>query len=211
MSFPDGSSYEGTLHGTWEADSAISTSDRRLKSSIAPLHQTLISQMSRARGEVDASSDSAGSSAAGSAVGSSSGTGPKKKERKDAVEWVLRELRPVSFTFKQGIDSKTMQGKQRYGFVAQEVEKVVPSLIHDTGTTKSMLYQDLIAMITMAAQDHQERLQQHNGEVGKLRGLLKTLAEKLGHLQKRVVRVIGPYEPKAGLRATATPAQQWSK
>jgi len=51
MSFPDGTggNYEGILHGQWQADVAISTSDRRLKSSITPLHQTLLTHMSRAQ------------------------------------------------------------------------------------------------------------------------------------------------------------------
>jgi len=208
ISFPDpnagsGGGPAGILHGTWQSDSTITTSDRRLKNAITPLHKTLIQRMS----QVNDASHAPGK------LGSSSGDtrATKPKNRQDAVDWILRELRPVSFSFKQGIESKSIQGTQRYGFVAQEVQKTVPNLVQDTGSTKSMLYQDLIAMITMAAQDHQERLEQHNGEVGKLRGLLKRLSEKLGHLQKRVVRVIGPFEPKTGLRGTPTPAQHRSK
>jgi len=139
--------------------------------------------------------------------GGSVGTKKKKKDtRRDAVDWVLRELRPVSFVFREGLDSKNMQGKRRYGFIAQEVERVAPELVREMGDHKSLVYQDFIAMITLAAKDHQERIEQHHGEVGKLRGLLKRLGEKLGQLQKRVSRVIGPFEPKAGLRATAKPA-----
>lgn len=206
ISFPDPNANAGVggiLHGTWQSDSTITTSDRRLKNAITPLHKTLIQRMSEVKdaspepGKLDSSSGDARAT--------------KPKNRQDAVDWILRELRPVSFSFKQGIESKSIQGTQRYGFVAQEVQKTVPNLVQDTGSTKSMLYQDLIAMITMAAQDHQERLEQHNGEVGKLRGLLKRLSEKLGHLQKRVVRVIGPFEPKTGLRASQTTAQPRSK
>jgi hypothetical protein len=199
MTFPDGTSYQGHLHGTWESENVVTTSDRRLKSDITPLHQTLLSRMSHVKGTNDEPS---------AASSGSSGIGAKKKTRGEAVDWVLRELRPVSFTFRQGIDSKSMQGKQRYGFIAQEVEKVLPDVVRDLGATKTMMYNDLIAMITVAAQDHQERLDQHHGEVGKLRGLLKRLAEKLGHLQKRVKRVIGPLEPKAVLRGATKTSQR---
>lgn len=110
-----------------------------------------------------------------------------KDQRSTAIEWVLRELRPVSFSFKKGTDHKTM-GESRYGFVAQEVERVVPDIVHNgEGDTKYMMYQDMIAMITLAAQDHQEKLESHGGEVNKLRSLVKRLADKLSRLQQRVI------------------------
>lgn len=144
---------------------------------------------------------------------SGAGSGERSKVARptqhDAVEWVLRELRPVSFSFKQGLDSKGMDGRQRYGFIAQEVERAIPDVVHETGASKAMSYQDFIALLTLAAKDHQERIEQHHGEVGKLRGLLKRLGEKLGHLQKRVSRVIGPFEPKAGLRGSEKPSHPW--
>lgn len=207
ITFPDGTvgaGYEGHLHGTWESEGVVTSSDRRLKRDITPLHQTLLSRMSTVKGTTGEGLDASSSSGSGSGTG----TGAKKKTRQEAVDWVLRELRPVSFTFRKGVDSKSMQGKHRYGFVAQEVEKVVPDLVRDIGATKTMMYNDLIAMITVAAQDHQERLDQHHGEVGKLRSLLKRLAEKLGHLQKRVKRVIGPLEPRAGLRGVGKTSQR---
>jgi len=132
---------------------------------------------------------------------------PARRSEHDAVDWVLRELRPVSFSFKQSLDSKTVQGKQHYGFIAQEVERALPDVVRDIGSSKAMSYQDFVALLTLAAKDHQERIEQHHGEVGKLRGLLKRLGEKLGHLQKRVSRVIGPFESKAGLRGTEKPPQ----
>jgi hypothetical protein len=206
MSFPD-ATYSGVLHGEWQADTVVGTSDRRLKTNIAPLHQTLLSHMSRAQGttpskiaqEADlkhiSGNETNSTDNETSFIGGNRG-GSAKQGRRDAIEWVLRELRPVSFTFRQGADAKSMNrhGQQRFGFVAQEVEKVVPDLVRDTGATKSMVYQDLIAMITLATQDHQERIEQHNGEVGKLRSLVQRLGEKLGHLQKRVARVIAPLE-----------------
>lgn len=206
VSFPDGdgAGYEGILHGQWFADVAPSSSDRRLKTNIAPLQQTLLSHMSRAKAKDIEATDTSGVDASASADvgGRAAGGTETKNDRQEVVDWVLRELRPVSFSFRQGLDSKSMkqQGHQRFGFIAQEVERVAPNLVREAGGTKAMVYQDLIAMITLAAQDHHERLDQHYGEVGKLRGLLKRLGEKLGHLTTRVARVIGPFElgPKTG-------------
>jgi len=178
ISFPEkGNLRNGILHGEWAADATVQFSDRRLKTNIQPLQNTLQSHMRQARAvAMDARE-----------------TG--KGKRSNAIEWVLRELRPVSFSFRNGPESKGMNPqRQRYGFVAQEVERVMPDLVKDTGTEKAMIYQDLIAMITLAAQNQQERLEQHHGEVSKLRGLTKRLGEKLGQLQKRVARVLGPLE-----------------
>lgn len=186
ISFPaSGNAYNGVLHGEWETDATLTTSDRRLKTNIQPLQHSLKSHMRQARAvAIDARDDG-------------------KSKRSTAIEWVLRELRPVSFSFRSGPESKGMKPQRhRYGFVAQEVEQVMPNLITDTGGQKAMLYQDLIAMITLAAQNQQERLEQHHGEVSKLRSLTKRLGEKLGQLQKRVTRVLGPLEPGSAAPST---------
>eukprot|EP00747_Dinoflagellata_sp_TGD_P130991 gnl/TRDRNA2_/TRDRNA2_174904_c2_seq1.p1 gnl/TRDRNA2_/TRDRNA2_174904_c2~~gnl/TRDRNA2_/TRDRNA2_174904_c2_seq1.p1 ORF type:complete len:113 (+),score=26.57 gnl/TRDRNA2_/TRDRNA2_174904_c2_seq1:3-341(+) len=98
-------------------------------------------------------------------------------------------VRPVSFSFRAGTDSKSMNNRPRYGFVAQEVEKVLPHVVRNLEDTKFMVYQDLIAMITLAAQDHQDRLQRNHGEVGKLKDLMQQLASKLTSLQSRVTGI----------------------
>jgi len=108
-------------------------------------------------------------------------------QRSTAINWVLRELRPVSFSFRQGSDCKSMH--PRFGFVAQEVERVLPELVHETGQSKYMAYQDLIAMITLAAKDHQVRLERNRGEVSKLQGMVGQLAGTLDHLSRRIANM----------------------
>lgn len=169
MTFPEASSGSGILHGTWVSDTPISTSDRRMKKNIKPLYTALIDK--------HAARD------------------PSKKQERTteqqasaAIGWILRELRPVSFNFRAGADAKAMG--PRYGFVAQEVERVLPDLVQELGSTKHLVYQDLIAMITLAAQDHQKRLETHHGEVSKLKGMVKQLAGALGHLSQRVTRIV---------------------
>jgi hypothetical protein len=107
-----------------------------------------------------------------------------------AAEWVLRELRPVSFAFRKGPESKFV----RYGFVAQEVERVLPDLVHTRGETKHVAYQDLLAVLTLAgqaqhervsaqearAQQRQQRLAAQDGRLERLRLAVGRLAAKIG-------------------------------
>jgi hypothetical protein len=131
----------GTLHGTWSADQAVSTSDRRLKKSITPLYKAIAESSEMARDR-------------------SSGMGqrPAKSQKDSVVNWVLRELRPVSFTFKNGPEAK----HSRYGFVAQELQQVLPDVVRkseDSAEHLSVVYQDLIALLTLATQSLQEKMQ----------------------------------------------------
>lgn len=129
----------GTLHGMWYADTVISVSDRRLKDKITPLETTVgenrkLRQKASAQREKDDASES-------------------------SLSWVLRQLRPVSYNFKRGIDAKNM----RFGFIADEVEQVLPQIVRQlpggggTGSTdgsfesspkKGIVYPDLIAVLT---------------------------------------------------------------
>ncbi|CAE7943075.1 unnamed protein product [Symbiodinium sp. KB8] len=80
------SSTGGSLHGTWSSESIISASDQRLKRRIEPLEGTLASRaMQRTSSERGSEGES---------------------DRAKAVGWLLRELRPVSYYFKEGPDAK---------------------------------------------------------------------------------------------------------
>lgn len=189
MSFPDLTTSAtvtgGILHGTWVSDTTISVSDRRLKERIQPLHRKLLAQMAQAKGLVPKQMEL--------------GHG-LKEQRSAAVDWMLRELRPVSFAFKQVQDVKAMQPGTRYGFVAQEVERVVPDVVHSSGDNKYMIYQDMVAIITLAAQDQQEKIEAQHGDLATLRDLVKRLATKLGRLQQRVVGFMSSMpEPEASM------------
>jgi hypothetical protein len=155
----------GTLHGVWSSDNVISASDRRLKKDIAPLGRTLAEEMRHARGDDEV--PDAGS----------------KAERSEAVTWMLRELRPVSFSFRRGPESKFA----RYGFVAQEVERVLPSVVREKDTYKHVLYQDLIALLTLTAQAQNARLEaleQQLAEQSQRLAQLEDLPRKVAALEK---------------------------
>lgn len=116
-----------------------------------------------------------------------------KEPRALVTDWVLRELRPVSFSFRKDHDFKAMEPRReeiRYGFVAQEVEQFMPNLVHtDKTQTKYMVYQDLIALLTMTTQEHQDRLNKNSGVFDTLKDSIVKLAGKLSRLQRRVAKL----------------------
>jgi hypothetical protein len=135
----------GHLHGTWTADSSISTSDRRLKKDIEPLERTI---------EHSA---------------------------------VLRELRPVSFVMKD--DGGIHTNKRRYGFIAQELERVLPDIVFALDNdTKAVAYQDLIAVLTLAIQEQDARL--------------GTLESRIGDLSAKIDRILEAFDRKSLLDET---------
>merc|ERR1711861_14424 len=62
----------------------------------------------------------------------------------------MRQLRPVSFRYKTNAESK----HSRYGFIAQELESLIPSVIYSDGSSglKFIRYHDLLAVVTMGMQ-----------------------------------------------------------
>jgi len=151
------------VHGTWYADSTIDTSDRRLKKDIVPLGIQLQKSRELVRGIPDAHDS---------------------LKEESAASWVLRELRPVSFTFKSTSDGRaapvlpegqrdvSAEGRLHFGFVAQEVQRVAPNLVMNDEGTKiagseplSLIYQDLLAVLTLAVKEQQQQLSRQNTDV----------------------------------------------
>eukprot|EP00408_Alexandrium_pacificum_P033828 CAMPEP_0171282104 /NCGR_PEP_ID=MMETSP0790-20130122/66740_1 /TAXON_ID=2925 /ORGANISM="Alexandrium catenella, Strain OF101" /LENGTH=399 /DNA_ID=CAMNT_0011751337 /DNA_START=53 /DNA_END=1253 /DNA_ORIENTATION=- len=148
----------GVLHGTWTSDNAVTTSDRRLKKSIMPLYKAIAESANKAPQATSTSSRPAGT------------------EKASTVGWVLRQLRPVSFKFKHGPESK----QSRYGFVAQELQQVLPSVVRGQGEKHlTVVYQDLIALLTLAAQVLQDRVNQQEDSITNIVKHLKSLDEKI--------------------------------
>jgi len=165
----------GSLRGQWFADEELDTSDRRLKENIAPLGITMQKRREHVRG--------------------SSGIGRTKQEP-SAVSWVLRELRPVSFRFKAGEDedeSKAMPSKQlRFGFVAQEMKRVTPELVESLtepgiSTANGPLavrYKDLLAVLTLAFQEQQQKLIAQDSEIAQAQKEAEDLLEMTDTLER---------------------------
>jgi len=160
----------GTLHGTWFSPSPISFSDRRLKENITPLVQTLSQNLGKKR------------SASIKPATKASGAG-----KPSVSSWLLRQLRPVSYNFRQGNEAKYM----RFGFIADEIEQILPEVVRDiprqafsesaseeekTGK-KGIVYTDLIAVLTTIVKDL-------NMNLHGLQGRMKTAEDELDRLDE---------------------------
>lgn len=155
-----------TLHGTWVAEDVIAVSDRRLKRNIKSLRRS-----------VD--------------------VGGQKASANASPAWLLRQLRPVSYAFRHREVDKSLRANARqdslkdsatrYGFIADEVQDVLPSLVRnvhrgDRDALKAVAYQDMIALLVAAQQAQDEE----NVNVGARIESLGSSQEALG---KRLSRV----------------------
>lgn len=156
----------GVLHGQWEADATVTTSDRRLKTSIEPLYRTIAARAKSRWGDTEAAPTPAayaapslrGASSSQSADGETTVAAPPKQQDQP-IGWLLRELRPVSFKLKSGPEAKYL----KFGFIAQELETIFPNLVRTSDSeqgTKSIAQQDLIAVLTLAIQNIQKEQQE---------------------------------------------------
>mmetsp|Transcript_6087 Transcript_6087/g.13029 ORF Transcript_6087/g.13029 Transcript_6087/m.13029 type:complete len:263 (+) Transcript_6087:2-790(+) len=141
----------GILHGSWNTEASLVTSDRRMKKEIKPLQRTLRAVVQQ---------DMAGTPSAPATQKMTGGTGS------DGALWLLRQLRPVSYSFKKGAESKYM----RFGFIADELESVVPQVVRTTGQgdradQKAVVYQDLIALLASAAQSQQAEIESQRAAI----------------------------------------------
>jgi len=137
----------GELHGVWSVESIVSASDRRLKREIAPLASSLRKTAS--------TSDSPTASELLQALN------PKRYE---AIE-------SASVSFKLPGMSRSREGQEpaKIRFEADEVGEVLPDLVWpplgadapESGVKKGILYQDFLALLTLAAQERQRRLEDH--------------------------------------------------
>jgi hypothetical protein len=164
----------GILHGSWNVEAAIVTSDRRLKTNIEPLQRTLR--------EVVASTSEKKAPAGTQVTTGSQGSSVAKG---DGALWLLRQLRPVSYSFRKGADSKHM----RFGFIADELESVVPQVVRRPGDRevtdqKAVVYQDLIALLASASQSQQSVIEKQQGEVLQLKNMQNRMMEKLLKLEE---------------------------
>jgi hypothetical protein len=169
----------GVLHGTWSADNALDTSDRRLKKDIMPLGKTLAEKMARVQANEAWADD--GQDAAGPTAEQA-----EEATTAEAVSWILRELRPVSFKFRRGPESKY----SRYGFVAQELARVLPQIVREIDGYHHVRYQDIVAVLTLTAQQQQDQLEALEKTVERERMERLALESRLRSLETLVLSYI---------------------
>jgi len=168
LSLPE-TDWHGILHGSWASDYTISTSDRRLKQYIAPLAVQL--QKSRASQMQDTAS--LGRTHTDDSLGA----------------WALRELRPVSYLLKVR-DQGGRVPAERYGFIAQEVQKVLPSLVTGgEGRVQHLVYQDLLAVLTLSVQEQDTDLQFQGKQIVESLDEVQQLLKQAGRLDQLLDRI----------------------
>lgn len=190
----------GLLHGFWTFESSGAISDGRFKQDVEPLRNTLRSASAcRDRSKQDAEP-------LRNTLRSTSG---RPEPRGDGALWVLRELRPVSYTFRTGPDAKST----RFGFIAGELEEVAPNLVrksrhHLGGDGRVVVYQDLVALLAAGMQsqmeiaesqdraieellsrdkEHTRRSEERESEASELRAALAEQQKRLELLTRRSV------------------------
>jgi hypothetical protein len=97
------------------------------------------------------------------------------------VLMLMRQLRPVSFRYKENSESKY----SRYGFIAQELEAFMPSLIYtsdsDEGNYKYVRYHDLLAVLTVGLQSLDAYIDNVSSSVDALDELIESDYETLSN------------------------------
>ena len=92
----------------------------------------------------------------------------------------VMELNPVSYEKKQNLTSNDYSIKEN-GFIAQELQKVMPTLVTE-GTDKDKLlsvnYTTLIPVLTKAIQEQQEQLSTQKKEIETLKAMVEQLINK---------------------------------
>jgi hypothetical protein len=110
---------------------------------------------------------------------------------KDGALDNVMKLRPVSFQWKAPKDDG-MKGRQM-GFIAQEVEKVLPSAVltqHDAEKTKGLKYNEIVAMLTKAIQEQQLEIKalksEHQADQAAINQLNSNQQAQIDNLKSKV-------------------------
>merc|ERR1712194_744512 len=173
------------LHGTWNSDATITTSDRRLKRNIRPLYEALLEEHARV----------------------TTGGRPGRSGAEIAAELpepvaahTFRQLRPVAFSMRSDVQAKRVS----FGFIAQELQELYPSIVYKDDATPdgrlAVSYQDLIAIITLTLQQEMKRvdslsilLENIENTAAKHSGILSTSEAKISALEIELTKLKDGY------------------
>lgn len=95
-------------------------------------------------------------------------------------------LRPVSYLKKENLKS-TEFNFEEYGFIAQELKKVLPKLIQESRDEEKLLqiqYLSLIPILTKAMQEQHEQIKAQNAENKELKEELTRIKQMILELKK---------------------------
>lgn len=95
-----------------------------------------------------------------------------KKDITDLGPDIAKRIRPVSFRFKT-------EPKKRYGFIAQEVQEIMPdAVVEDDNGYLSLNYEQMIAPLYALVHEQQTRIDELENRIDRLEALIKQIAPK---------------------------------
>lgn len=103
----------------------------------------------------------------------------------NSVETLL-QLNPVYYSKKESIDSKEYNRKE-YGFIAQELQKILPELVIQTTREDKVLavdYNSIIPLLTKAIQEQQVQLDAKTNETEVLKSKVTALEAEITAIKK---------------------------
>lgn len=92
-----------------------------------------------------------------------------------ALDKVL-QLKGVRFNW---IDQMTYDNKTHIGFIAQDVEKVIPEVVNKTNDQYSMQYAPITALLVEGMKEQQNQIESLKSEIEELKKLCSKLAEQI--------------------------------
>ena len=87
---------------------------------------------------------------------------------------VINKLKPVSYEKRNNLKSSEYLIKEN-GFIAQELQKVLPNLVHETDNQEKILsvnYTSIIPILTKGIQEQQEEIIELKKEISELKKLI---------------------------------------
>lgn len=124
----------------------------------ASAHSHAISDVSNLQSSLDAKANLSGATFTGGVTATSFTVSSDRRLKSDIMDlvdndFVIERLRPVSYTLNS-------TEKSTYGFIAQEVEELIPEAVVDNGTFKSIDYAPIMAFLVAKVQELAARVEE---------------------------------------------------
>jgi hypothetical protein len=105
----------------------------------------------------------------------------------DSATDLISRLVPVKYEKKSTIPDSVYRWKQM-GFIAQDLQKILPDLVHmgaDADSTLSVDYNSLIPLLTKAIQEQQSTITQQQQKIQQQDAILRSMEERLRALEQK--------------------------
>ena len=97
----------------------------------------------------------------------------------NSIETIMK-LNPVHYDKKNSLESKEYVNKEN-GFIAQEIQKVVPFIVKESSDKEKLLsvdYTSIIPVLTKGIQEQQKQIEEQQEQIDKLKALVEQMLNK---------------------------------